>query len=181
MYRKNLIGVIGILSLVLSSCSSGFLSGLIGISDTGGLDVAPIKDALAPDFELETIDGDTLKLSDFRGKAVLINFWATWCGPCRVEMPALQSRFESYSLDFVILAVDNDETWEIVSAFVDELGLTFNVLLDPGAVIQDLYQIRGYPSSIFVDVDGIIRVVHIGIMTEGQLDGYLAEVGIGDG
>lgn len=180
MSRKTLIGVIGFLSLVLSSCSTAFLSGLTGISDTSGLDVSPVKGAIAPDFELETIDGETLKLSDFRGKAVLINFWATWCGPCRVEMPAMQSRFETHSPDFVILAVDNDEPQEIVSAFVDELGLTFNVLLDPGATIQELYQIRGYPSSIFVDADGIIRVVHIGIMTEGQLDGYLAEVGIGD-
>ena len=62
-----------------------------------------------------------------------------------------------------------------------ELGLTFPTLLDPGAAVQDLYQVRGYPSSIFVDANGIIRVVHIGIMTEGQLDGYLAQVGIGDG
>ena len=181
MSRLTLIGAIGLFSFLLSSCSSVFSSGLTGISDTRGLDVAPVKDALAPDFELDTIDGETLKLSDFRGKAVLINFWATWCGPCRVEMPALQSRFDSHSPDFVILAVDNDETREIVSAFAGELGLTFNVLLDPGAIIQDLYQIRGYPSSIFVDADGIIRIVHIGIMTEGQLDGYLAEVGIGDG
>jgi peroxiredoxin len=96
-------------------------------------------------------------------------------------MPAIQARFNQYSPDLVVLAVDNDESQEIVSPFVDELGLTFSILLDPGAAIQGLYQIRGYPSSYFVDANGIIQVVHIGIMTEGQLDGYLAEVGIGDG
>lgn len=174
MIRKSSFPVVGVFLILLTACSNSIFSGGFDI------EVAPIVGAIAPEFELETIEGETLKLSDFRGKAVLINFWATWCGPCRVEMPALQSRFDFYSPDLVILAVDNDESLELVSAFFDELGLTFPALLDPGAVIQDLYKIRGYPSSFVVDRDGIIRAIHIGIMTEDQLDGYLAEVGIGD-
>lgn len=167
MSRLSILWVVALASLLLSACSD--------------LDVAPVKGAVAPDFELINVEGENVKLSDYRGKSVLINFWATWCGPCRLEMPAIQARYEQYSPELVVLAVDNDESQEIVAAFVDELGLTFPILLDFGAVIQDLYRIRGYPSSLFVDANGIIQVVHIGIMTEGQLDGYLAEIGIGDG
>lgn len=140
------------------------------------LDVAPVVGFIAPDFELESIEAEAVRLGDFRGKVVLINFWATWCGPCRVEMPAMQNRFEAYDGDLVILAVDNDEPLEKVVAFVEELGLTFTVLLDLGAEVQDMYLIRGYPTSVFVDKDGIIQFIHIGIMTEDQLDGYLAEL-----
>lgn len=181
MPRKKTLWVIALLTLILSACSSFIFGGSTGAIDTSGIASAPVRDALAPDFELVNIQGENVKLSDFRGKAVLINFWATWCAPCRLEMPAIQARYEQYSPDFVVLAVDNDESLEIVAAFVDELGLTFPVLLDPGADIQQLYLIRGYPSSFFVDANGVIKVVHIGIMTEGQLDGYLFEIGIGDG
>lgn len=161
-----------------SACSSNLSFAGIGSSN---LEVAAVQGSLAPDFELASIEGGDVKLSDFRGEVVLVNFWATWCGPCRVEMPALQSRFEAYDGDLVILAVDNDEPLERVSAFVDELGLTFTVLLDLGANIQELFLIRGYPTSIFVDADGIIQFIHIGIMTEDQLDGYLSEMGLGEG
>lgn len=181
MPRKRFLWVIALLTLILSACASLPFGGSTGVMNPSGFSIAPVTDALAPDFELVNVEGENVKLSDYRGQAVLINFWATWCGPCRIEMPAIQARYEQYSPELVILAVDNDESLEIVSAFVDELGLTFPVLLDPGAAIQNLYQIRGYPSSYFVDANGIIQVVHIGIMTEGQLDGYLAEVGIGDG
>lgn len=181
MSRQKILWYIALLTSILSACASLNFGGSTGAIDTSGFAIAPVREALAPDFELVNLEGEKVKLSNYRGHAVLINFWATWCGPCRIEMPAIQARFEQYSPELVILAVDNDESQEIVSAFVDELGLTFTILLDFGADIQDLYQIRGYPSSYFVDANGIIQVVHIGIMTESQLDGYLAEVGIGDG
>jgi hypothetical protein len=95
-------------------------------------------------------------------------------------MPALQSRYKSYAPEFEILAVDNDESAEVVDAFFKELGLTFQALLDPGADTQELYRVRGYPSSVFVDADGVIQIIHIGMMTEGQLDDYLFEMDIGD-
>ncbi len=142
------------------------------------LEVAPVLGSLAPDFELENLDGETVRLSDFRGQPVLINFWATWCGPCRVEMPDIQARHEKYAPDLVILAVDFDEPKETVQFFVDELELTFPILLDPGGKIQQLYLVRGYPSSYFVDREGLIQVVQIGVMTGNQLDEFLAEVGL---
>ncbi|MCH7588839.1 MAG: redoxin domain-containing protein [Chloroflexi bacterium] len=144
-------------------------------------DPSPEVNSPAPDFNLQSVAGETIRLSDLRGQPVLINFWATWCAPCRIEMPALQDRFETYSEEgFAILAVDFDEPAEAVLAFGEEFGLTFDLLLDPGGKIQDLFRIRGYPTSFFLDEQGVIKVVHIGVMTEGQLDGYLAEVGLGN-
>ncbi|KAA3647261.1 MAG: hypothetical protein DWQ07_07095 [Chloroflexi bacterium] len=175
MSLRRTFYIIGVLGFVLAACASG---GGSAPADPSGLEVAPVVDSLAPDFELENIEGELVSLSDYRGKAVLINFWATWCGPCRIEMPAIQSRFEAHSDEFVVLAVDNNEPQEAVAAFFDELQLTFPGLLDPGGEIQELYRVRGYPSSYFVDQNGVVKVIHIGVMTEGQLDDYLSQVGI---
>jgi len=148
------------------------------ISAGSGLEEAPLRGSLAPNFSLKNLQGEDVELAEYRGRVVLINFWATWCAPCRLEMPAIQARYERYSPDLAVLAVDFDEPEQLVRDFVTEFGMTFEVLLDPGAVVQDQYQIRGYPSSYFVDEDGIIQFVHIGIMTDSQLDGYLGEMGV---
>jgi cytochrome c biogenesis protein CcmG/thiol:disulfide interchange protein DsbE len=149
-------------------------------AETAGLEVAPVKGSIAPDFRLQNLDGEEVQLSDFRGHPVLINLWATWCGPCRLEMPAIQDRFELYEQEgLVVLAVDFDEAESTVNDFRDELGLTFQILLDPGANVQKLYRNRNYPSSFFVDEAGVIQVHHIGVMTEDQLDDNLAEIGVG--
>lgn len=137
------------------------------------LPVAPEEGALAPDFTLETPDGETYTLSDFRGQPVLVNFWATWCGPCRIEMPAIQAAYEAHQADgFTVLAVDHTQTDSVegVVDFGEELDLTFPLLIDPGSHIQDEYRIRAYPSSFFVDEEGVIQAVHFGPLTEGQLD-----------
>ncbi|HEY5572644.1 MAG TPA: TlpA disulfide reductase family protein [Anaerolineales bacterium] len=152
---------------------------IIGISNTGllrGASNGPEIDAPAPDFELEMLSGGKVGLEDFRGQVVLINFWATWCGPCRVEMPAIQSRFEQYSPDLVVLAINFDEPAEEVEAYGEELGLTFPILLDPGGRVQRLYKIRGYPSTYIIDENGILQIQHIGLMSEDQLDGYLSQL-----
>lgn len=135
------------------------------------------KGALAPDFKLQSLSGEEITLSGFRGQVVLLNFWATWCAPCRLEMPIFQERLDLLSPDLVVLAVNNNETEVKVSDFMDELGLTFDPLLDPGGEIQDLYLISGYPSTFFINSDGKIQEIHIGIMTEGQLDRYLTLLG----
>ena len=139
----------------------------------------PSLDAPAPGFALISLNGDSIQLEDYRGKPVLLNFWATWCAPCRLEMPAFQSHFEKYDGEFAIVAVNNAEAPEDVQAFVAELGLTFDILLDPEAEVQHLYLVRGYPTSVLIDADGIVRAQHIGLMTEDQLDEYLQELGIG--
>ncbi|HLE13306.1 MAG TPA: redoxin domain-containing protein [Anaerolineales bacterium] len=142
------------------------------------LTTSPAVGALAPDFELVDLSGETVRLSDLRGKPVLLNFWATWCAPCKLEMPAIQERFEQHQAKFSVLAIDFDEPEQDVRQFAKQLELTFNILLDPGAKVQDLYRVRGYPTTFLVDAEGVIRVHHVGLITEAQLDRYLQQVGI---
>ena len=140
--------------------------------------IAPEIGAQAPDFALRDLRGNEVCLSEYRGRKVLLTFWATWCGPCRLEMPAFEDRYQELKDDnFIVLGVNYDEPVEDVRTFRDELGLSFPLLLDPGGSVQRLYRIRGYPSSIFVDPQGVVRVVHIGLITEGQLRDYLVELG----
>lgn len=140
--------------------------------------IAPEIGAQAPDFALRDLEGNEARLSDYRGRTVLLTFWATWCGPCRLEMPTFEGRYQELKDEgFTVLGLNYDEPVEDVSAFRDELGLSFPLLLDPGGSVQRLYRIRGYPSSIFVDPQGVVRVIHIGLITEGQLTDYLVELG----
>jgi peroxiredoxin len=144
------------------------------------LQVKPRVGGLAPDFELQTYDGEAIRLDAFKGQPVLINFWATWCGPCRIEMPAIQSKFTEFEPELAVLAVNFDESASEIEKFSEELGLSFELLVDPGGVVnQQVYQVRAYPSSFFIDSEGIIQVVHLGLMTENQLDDYLGRVGVG--
>lgn len=126
----------------------------------------------APDFSLETLDGQTVTLSELRGQAVLINFWATWCPPCRAEMPAIQQVYERYrSQSFTVLAVDMQETDAQVAAFVDEMGLTFPVLMDRAGNVADRYQVKALPATFFVNRDGVIQNVTLGgPMTPGFVE-----------
>jgi peroxiredoxin len=132
----------------------------------------------APDFELESISGQKVRISDLKGKVVLINFWATWCGPCRIEMPVFQSRFERSSEDFVILAVNQQDSQEAINSFMDELELTFDALLDVDGLVHSQFLVQGFPTTFLIDANGILKVQHIGVMTESQLDDYLVEVGL---
>ena len=140
--------------------------------------VAPIVDALAPDFELETVDGDLVRLSDLRGEVVALNFWATWCAPCRLEMPDLQARADAYGDRLTVLGVNFDETAEEVDAFRQEVGVRFPLLLDPGGEVQRLYRVLGYPTTFFIDSEGVIRIQHLGLMSAEQIDQYLEELGL---
>ena len=137
---------------------------------------APEAGALAPMFTLETPEGESVSLSDFRGQVVLMNFWATWCAPCRVEMPIIQSRYDQGG--FAVLMIDFDESGVVVRAFMDDIGLDLPVLLDPGGIVREQYRVRGLPSSFLVDRDGVIRFLHVGEMTENELDGYLTQLGV---
>jgi peroxiredoxin len=140
---------------------------------------APLTGSPAPDFGLRDLEGNFVHLSDFRGSVVLVNFWATWCGPCEIEMPMFETRVRAHDDGaLVVLGVDDDESEVLVRQFRDDLNLTFPVLLDPGGRIQSLYRVLGYPTSFFVDRAGVIRRQYVGLMTEQQIDDYLHEAGL---
>jgi peroxiredoxin len=141
---------------------------------------APFAGERAPDFEFLDIHGEAVSLSDLQGKVVFLNFWATWCGPCRIEMPILQDRYERFGdQGFEILAVSFEASLEDVLDFQQELGLSFPIMIDMDEAVQDLYRIRGFPTSVVVRRDGIIHTVHFGSISNFQLDQILSEVGVG--
>ncbi len=144
---------------------------------TPGGEPAPIVGAPAPDFTLTNLKGQPVTLSSFKSRPALINFWATWCGPCRTEMPAIEAAYQKYKGEgLVVLAVDFDEPRDVVAEFTNALGLTFEILLDPGATVNDTYRVRNYPTSFFVSRDGTIAAFQIGAMTEAQLFENLAKI-----
>ena len=119
----------------------------------------PVQPGLeAPDFTFPDLDGREVSLSDHRGKVVLVNIWATWCPPCRQEMPSMQRLYEKFKGEnFEILAIGIDsEGREAVAPFMSKMNLTFPALLDPGETIRSLYGITGVPESFIIDKQGIL-------------------------
>ncbi len=129
----------------------------------------------APDFSLQTLDGERVKLSDFEGEKVILNFWATWCKPCREEMPDLQSIYEERDDDVVILAINMDAHND-VEGFIDSYSVTFPVLLDENDQVSDMYQIISLPTTYFIDEDGTIVQKHLGQITYEQLEEILQKI-----
>jgi peroxiredoxin len=120
----------------------------------------PEGDNPAPDFMLKTPDGTPVSLSDLHGKVVLLNFWATWCPPCTLEMPELDALYRRYgdAKDFVVVGVDLEERPQEVASFAQQKDIAFPLLVDPnGRVIQEDYGIRTLPASVIVDREGRIR------------------------
>lgn len=135
-----------------------------GSVSTGGIP-APQRGFQAPDFELIDADGVPRRLSDFRGQPVLLNFWASWCSPCKAEMPAMERIYQQYQTQgFVILAVNSTHQDNPANAlgFASQLGLTFPILMDTNGDASRLYEVRALPSSFFIAENGRIEEVVIG-------------------
>ena len=156
--------IFSILVLAFGAGWIGFSATPLG-STTGGVIPAPRQGFAAPDFNLSTPQGETIYLSDLRGQPVLVNIWASWCGPCRAEMPAMQRVYDRYKdQGFVVLAVNatNQDNLQAALDFSQQLGLTFPILLDAEGKVSQAYQMRALPSSYFIDRQGIIQEVVIG-------------------
>jgi peroxiredoxin len=124
----------------------------------------------APDFTLQTADGGTVRLSDLKGKPVFINFWATWCEPCREEMPAMQAIYDQYrARGLVILAIDMEEDQRRVQRWIEQGGFTFTFLLDSDGAQVKRYNINASPTSYFIGPDGVIRDLKLGALNRTEM------------
>ncbi len=135
--------------------------------------------AVAPDFTLQTVDGQTVRLRDLRGKVVLLNFWATWCPPCKAEMPDLEALHRAYGVSqgFTVLGVNMEESAKAVADFAQQRGITFPLLLDTdGRVSNKLFVVRSLPTSMIIDREGFIRDVWTGQISKDAMLARLQRV-----
>lgn len=131
--------------------------------------------AVAPDIELPDLEDNPVRVSDYRGKVVVLNFWATWCGPCVREMPMFQEYQDRYP-DLVMLGVDEEESPDTVREFLQQMSLTYTILLDQKAELARELRVNYLPTTFFIDEQGEIRFRHFGILTEDQFTHYLTEL-----
>ena len=130
----------------------------------------------APDFALKSSTGENMRLSEFRGDVVMINFWATWCGPCRQEMPLLDELYTRYErVGFNLLGVNIDDDSRRAMQMIEELGVNFPVLFDARKEVSKLYEVEAMPVTVLVDRDGNVRYVHHGYKP-GYEEKYLDQV-----
>jgi cytochrome c biogenesis protein CcmG/thiol:disulfide interchange protein DsbE len=147
-------------------------STLLSLANTNSLSIGQP----APDFSLKTLDGRaTVTLSELRGKAVILNFWASWCAPCRLEMPVLQAAHEAQADGLTVLAINltTQDTLPEAQAFMEELQLTMPALADEAGAVEDAYHILGLPTTYFVDSQGVITHLQLGPLNETQLNSQL--------
>lgn len=162
------------LLFLLAGLAAGVLLGLtvlyaIPAASRTARPAPPATGKTIQDFSLQDIDGKNIRLSSLQGKPVIINFWATWCIPCREEMPLLSRYANDLKGKAVILAVNNDEDASLVREYIGKLGIQFPVLLDSGGRINALYYVQSYPNTFFIDSDGVLRAQHIGQLDEALL------------
>lgn len=143
-------------------------------TDTGG---KPVEGEKAPDFTLTTLDGKTKRLHDLKGKAIMINFWGTWCPPCRSEMPAIQAAYTiNKNKGFEVVSINIHENELPVGNFASQYGLTFPIWMDKDKEVVKQYKIGPIPSSFFINRDGIIIKRVEGPLQISQLQYYIDQI-----
>ena len=164
---ERLVGPLLILAIAVVACSGP------GAGASQGINVGN----RAPDFTLEALDGTRVSLQDHRGKVILINFWATWCPPCRAEIPDIEAAFKARQDEgFLVLGINVEEARAIVTPFVNAFEMSYPVLLDESGRLLQTYRAQGLPMSVIIDQDGVIQARHVGFLTAADLDRYLAEL-----
>ncbi|WP_315792384.1 peroxiredoxin family protein [Paenibacillus sp. BIC5C1] len=135
---------------------------------------------IAPDFELNSLDGKIFKLSDFRGQKVIVNMWATWCPPCRAEMPDMQKFYDKYADEnTTVIAINmttSEKSVDRIPVFLDEFGITFPILLDKQNKIAEIYQVRALPTSYIIDSQGVIQQKVTGPMNYEMMEKLVKEI-----
>lgn len=173
-----IISVIASLALMFSACSAGAQSSespsSSGVSESSASepasDSAPPEDEkiMVPDFSLESSEGDTVTLSDYLGKVVVLNLWASWCPPCKAEMPDFQKLYEELDSGEVVLLMINQtdgqrETQEKALGYVSENGFTFPILYDPGTVGYEIFGLTSIPATVVIDGEGYFSAGVLGM------------------
>jgi peroxiredoxin len=142
------------------------------------LSMAPVEvNYAAPKLNLVDMAGNKVSLGDYAGSVVLVNLWATWCPPCKQELPALQSFYEKHRVDgFVLLGIDQEETLEVVQPFVADFGLTFPIWLDENYMAQRVFNTMSLPSSFVIDRSGTVCLMWVGAVSEEFLEKHVTKI-----
>ncbi|HSG96808.1 MAG TPA: TlpA disulfide reductase family protein [Woeseiaceae bacterium] len=149
---------------------------VLSIFAVSSLASSGLEGQAAPDFALKSSTGDNLRLSEYRGDVVMVNFWATWCGPCRQEMPLLDQLYSRYQrVGFSLLGVNIDDDSRRAMQMVEELGVNFPVLFDARKEVSKLYEVEAMPVTVIIDRQGTVRYVHHGYKP-GYEDKYLDQI-----
>lgn len=149
---------------------------LITVFAATSLASSGLEGQVAPDFALKSSTGENLRLSEYRGNVVMINFWATWCGPCRQEMPLLDQLYARYErVGFSLLGVNIDDDSRRAMQMIEDLGISFPVLFDARKEVSKLYEVEAMPVTVLVDREGYVRYVHHGYKP-GYEDKYLDQI-----
>lgn len=149
---------------------------LLGVITATSLASSGLEGRSAPDFALKSSTGENLRLSEYRGEVVMVNFWATWCGPCRQEMPLLDELYQRYErVGFNLLGVNIDDDSRKAMKMIEELGVNFPVLFDSRKEVSRLYEVDAMPVTVLIDREGNVRYVHLGYKP-GYEEKYLDQV-----
>lgn len=182
--RSLVLPLVGV--LLIAGLAAGALAGRLGGGRSGeGGDGSrrsavvrastPEVGRVLPDFELATLDGRRVRADDLLGKPAFINFWATWCPPCRAEMPDIQAIYDERGRDINILAINEDEPESLVRSFIDEMKLSLPVALDVGGEVHGGWNFNTLPTSIITDKDGRICFIAPGMISRSMMDEALAK------
>jgi peroxiredoxin len=173
-----LIGLV----LILGASWIAFSRFLVDTTTTTGeaiiLEPAPIAGHPAPDFKLVSTEGKTITLSDFRGQPVILNFWATWCAPCRAEFPEFQKAATDNADRLVIIGINNTSADNVdsIPAFLDEFGVTFPIVLDETGDTVKTYRIIGLPTTVFIDSNGVVNEIFTGPLNKAYIESKISEL-----